>query len=177
MAETVLYRNALPTDSSVCRSCRMVRRCLSESRTGNHFRSICEYSLWDVGSDSPVLTCRSFLYARTAGDLIFGVFADGSMGTYDTTTGERNSFAYSLQPLPTALAVSPDGSFMVIGYAGGRLVVVDVATGQTSLSLQIDDPATTLTFFRSVDQIVLSDHGDRIYVAASSVTMFDARFG
>ncbi len=134
-----------------------------------------DYSLWDATTDQPVAGLPEFLYANAVGDMVFGVFGDGLVGTYDVGTGEQRAFPYSLDPVPSALAASSDGSMLVAGYRDGHLVALDTATGETIQTMEITRPSSDVN--PPVVSIALDQTGSRIYVAGNGLWLFDTATG
>lgn len=133
------------------------------------------YSMWDSATNQPVHGLPDFLFASAGGDVIFGVFGDGLVGTYDVSTGRRQSFPFSLDPTPSALTASNDGSILVIGYDDGHLVTLDTATGDVIQTMEITRPSMDLN--PPVSSIALDQTGSRIYVAGNGLWSFDTATG
>ena len=134
-----------------------------------------DYTLWDSATDTAIPGFPSFLFAGTIGDIVYGAFSDGQIGTYDLVTGQRRSFAFDLSDVPTAAGASSDGSTVLLGHSDGSIAEFDAATGRQIQKMQL--PTTSTGNVPAVGSLAFSNDRSRVYVAAFGLFVFDAATG
>jgi DNA-binding SARP family transcriptional activator/WD40 repeat protein len=132
-----------------------------------------DYALWDTSTDTEIPGLPRFLYARAIGDLIYGAFADGTIGSYDVATRVRTTAFDSIDPVPVAARFSEDGKFLVLGYPDGRVKVIDSATKQPLVEVKAPQSGS----FQRINAVDISSDGRRLYVVGIGIFVFDVATG
>ncbi len=133
------------------------------------------YTLWDTVTDTAVSGLPNFRFARSVGNVIFGLFADQTVGTYDVATKIQTNFAYKFEGLATAEAASSDGTLILIGYDTGRFVELNVKTGKTVFTQQL--PPNSAGYQPGVDALAITADDSTIYVDGKGLFAYDAATG
>ncbi|MBK5331669.1 MAG: protein kinase [Ilumatobacteraceae bacterium] len=130
-----------------------------------------DYALWDTASDTLTQALPDIVWGGGQGNIIYGAFSDGTIGTYNVTTKQRRSFGYPLNrdDMPSAKNISRDGALLLLGYSDGHVVELDVATGETVVRFSGDG--------RQVEHVVITDDHSRIYVSGQGLYALNATTG
>ena len=133
-----------------------------------------DYALWNTETDSLDHDLPDLRWAQAAGEVIYGAFKDGTIGTYNVATRQQRSLDFSIDPPPTAMTMSRDGARLFLGYSDGHIVELDVPTGRTVMTVELPKSSDLQ---RSVEQVAITEDGSRLYVSGQGVFVFDAETG
>jgi WD40 repeat protein len=140
-------------------------------KNGNEPPYDLDYSLWDTATDSQVQALPELRSGGGLGNIIFGEFTDGTVGTYDIVTKQRRTMPYAINwDKLSTMNVSRDGAILLLGDQEGRVVDLDLARGTRGVSFTLPDD-------RGVAQLAITDDHSRIYAASFGLFAFDGATG
>jgi len=150
--------------------------------SGSYDKSV---KIWDAGSGLLLQTLAGEaepIYAiafETNGKRIVSAGKDGVIAIRDTNTGERmlhplrpeSSYGWDVLPAVSSLAISPDGTRIVAGYADGTVKIWNDGTGALIRILSGHGDAVTSVAYSPDGKTIFSASAD------SSVRTWDADSG
>ena len=132
--------------------------------------------VWDSARDSLLPGFPAMVAAQSTGDIVYGAFADGTVGSYNIRTHEQRSFAINLNPLPVTFTASRDGALVATGFNDGHVDVYDNATGHLISRLQLRAIAGRAQP-PAVSSITISDDHRHVYVTGNGLYAFELPAG
>ena len=131
------------------------------------------YQLWDSETDTKVADLPHVIFARSVGDLIYGVLDDYRFFTYNANSKQETSYVYSDLDTVVAASASADGSVIMVGHSDGRAVALS-PTGDHLIEVQVPLESG---FQPPVHDIQISADRSRLYVAALGSFAFNGANG
>jgi len=130
-------------------------------------------SLWDSTTDSEVPGLPPMLVADVFGNAMDAIFSLKEIGTYDVTTGRKQSIAVALDR-NRSFIMSRDGAELVTADADAHVVLYEVSTGRIIQQFTVPSPIPSTDF---IAQVSLSDDHSRIYIGGHGLWVYDASTG